>query len=824
VRTLAPAAPGSCWRRGLSWLTLSIVLALSGCATTDNEDELAERVDATLAPLVAANEFSGAIVMMRGDRVVYGGGFGMANHAENLPFGIDTPADGGSMAKTLTAAGVWWLVNEGRIEVDAPVTKYIPEYPHAETTVRRLISHTNGLPPYYEFFDPYFQPGEIRTTSALLRVVSERAPMPSFAPGTQFEYSNLGFDAAALVIERVTGQSYEQFLEERFFERLGMRSSFPRPARLADWSGVRTMGYRWRNDAWQVWDVFDSEAFLGASNLYFSAADLARWASANAAGTAVPPAVLEAGQRRPLIDNQPSPINGLSWYSDASGNRHHYTGALNAFQSLAYWDRERNEAVAFVSNSATPPWKLITLQRALVSALLGESPVPDPEESFVRLDPENRSTFAGAYHSGELDSVIVALAPEGEGLRVRVGAGLDFDMFPVGGGVFYVPGLDWLLAFTGGEAPTSLHVRSMYIDSVLGRVASSGSPRGTPLVGKLELTASMSVPRAAHTATLLTDGRVLVVGGFTNEENAAQGAEVYEPEAARFSPLPRTVTLRHSHTSTVLPSGRVLIVGGFAGEATTVAAAELFDPVSNSFTSTGSLLAARAGHVAVLLESGKVLIAGGVGPGWSFLSSAELYDPATESFSPTSAMTVARESHAAVRLQDGRVLIAGGHRGRRADIELYTSAEAYDPATGIFERVGDMRVRRHKHDALLLSDGRVLITGGADERDSDGVYNSTEFFDPVTGAFTLGPPMKHPRYKYQATSMLQPSGLALLAGGAARAETYDPISGTFATVRGDARLAGQFSAVAPLSAGGALVTGGYGNGGGPRSSAWLYRP
>lgn len=103
------------------------------------------------------------------------------------------------------------------------------------------------------------------------------------------------------------------------------------------------------------------------------------------------------------------------------------------------------------------------------------------------------------------------------------------------------------------------------------------------------------------------------------------------------------------------------------------------------------------------------------GRGWSFLASAELYDP-TGAFASAKAMTVARESHAAVRLRDGRVLVVGGHRGRRADITLYASAETYDPTTDTFSRVGDMRIRRHKHDAVLLGDGRVLVTGGYGNR------------------------------------------------------------------------------------------------------------
>ncbi|MBC8089678.1 MAG: hypothetical protein H7Z40_20640 [Phycisphaerae bacterium] len=334
----------------------------------------------------------------------------------------------------------------------------------------------------------------------------------------------------------------------------------------------------------------------------------------------------------------------------------------------------------------------------------------------------------------------------------------------------------------------------------------------------------MNVPRAVHTATSLGDGRVLVAGGFTNPANAAQGAEIFHSMTGRFSTLPRMVTLRHSHTATLLPNGKVLIAGGYLAGTETTASSELFDPAKNTFAPTGPMVASRAGHVAVLLENGKVLIAGGIGPEWSFLSNAELYDPATGTFSATGGMAVQRESHVAVRLQDGRVLVAGGHRGRRADITLHASAEVYDAATGAFKRVGDMRTRRHKHDGVVLNDGRVLVTGGADERDSDGVYDTTELFDVKTETFIPGAPMKLPRYKHNGTATVLPNGVVLLAGGAAQAETYDPVRNVFAIVSGTPRMAGQFSASARLSGGHVLITGGYGYGTGPRASAWLYRP
>lgn len=339
----------------------------------------------------------------------------------------------------------------------------------------------------------------------------------------------------------------------------------------------------------------------------------------------------------------------------------------------------------------------------------------------------------------------------------------------------------------------------------------------------VEITA-MRAARMAHTATALPNGRVLIAGGFTDDANASKSAELFDPETERYLALPPMKTPRHSHSATMLPNGKVLIVGGYGAGNSVLTTAELFDPVTSTFSSTGSLHAPHAGHIAVLLDNGKVLIAGGIGPDWTFLSSAELYDPATGAFTPTGAMTVARESHVAVKLDDGRVLIAGGHRDRRPNIIIYTSAETFDATTGTFTRVGDMRVRRHKHDGVLLKDGRVLITGGSDERDDRGQYISTEFFNARSNQFTLGPELKSSRYKHYGTAVLLPNGNVLLAGGAPRAETFEPRTNSFSTVGGDAQMAGQFSAAALLKGGRVLISGGYGNGTGPRASTWMYRP
>lgn len=336
--------------------------------------------------------------------------------------------------------------------------------------------------------------------------------------------------------------------------------------------------------------------------------------------------------------------------------------------------------------------------------------------------------------------------------------------------------------------------------------------------------ADMSVARSAHTTTTLRDGRVLILGGFTGETHADKSAEWYDANSGRFHALSRMITPRHSHSATMLRDGTVLIAGGYESDGVVIPKVELFDPASNSFRTIAPMNHARAGHVAVLLNDGRVLLAGGVGPGWSFLSSAELYDPATRTFSNTGAMTIARESHVAVRLQDGRVLVVGGHRDRRADIKLYTSAEVFDASTGTFTQTGSMQTRRHKHDAVLLPDGRVLVSGGSDERDDRGAYTSTEIFNPGSSSFSRGPEMQLARYKHQGTSTVLPNGNVVLAGGAAQAEVLSVRDNRFLIASGSARMAGQFAAASLLSNGSVLITGGYGGGTGPRASAWVLRP
>jgi len=186
-------------------------------------------------------------------------------------------------------------------------------------------------------------------------------------------------------------------------------------------------------------------------------------------------------------------------------------------------------------------------------------------------------------------------------------------------------------------------------------------------------------------------------------------------------------------------------------------------------------------------------------------------------------MSVPRESATATLLQDGRVLIAGGHAGRLEDIRIYASTELYSPKTGRFSPGPDMSIRRHKHDAVMLDDGRVLIVAGSDERDDLGLYDSAELFDPATDSFTTTGSLHEGRYKMQGTTILLADGEALVCCGGPGAEVFDPATGEFGALSGTLGPGPLFAAPARVGPRTVLVTGGYSLEGPATDAAWLVR-
>ena len=257
-----------------------------------------------------------------------------------------------------------------------------------------------------------------------------------------------------------------------------------------------------------------------------------------------------------------------------------------------------------------------------------------------------------------------------------------------------------------------------------------------PSTGAFSFTGTMNVPRGAHTATLLTDGRVLIAGGGTLADDmysdfgpSIWSAEIYDPTTGTFSMTGDISTPRYLHTATTLPNGKVLITGGASRavwdkETLAVSAsdmAEIFDPSTGLFTQTGSMHYARAGHSATLLPNGKILIAGGLtdqlsslaADGWvgaAATPTAEVFDSSTGTFGDVGAMSQPRAAQSATLLPSGLVLVVGGIDALSGSVSA--SAELFDPINNTFSMTGGLFPARDEHASTLLADGSVLVIGG----------------------------------------------------------------------------------------------------------------
>ena len=249
-----------------------------------------------------------------------------------------------------------------------------------------------------------------------------------------------------------------------------------------------------------------------------------------------------------------------------------------------------------------------------------------------------------------------------------------------------------------------------------------------PATDEWTLGPNMAKKRFDQASVKLPDGRLLVSGGTDEIISLISLAEFFDPTASEmgeWSPAGEMTQARAEHTATLLNDGRVLIVGGGKGglgqEGTTFDTAEVWDPDSNSWSPAGTLSVGRAGHTATLLNDGRILVTGSKGK----VTTAEIYDPASGEWTLAGEMSEWRVLHSATLLTDGRVMVAGG-------LPEVSSTDIYDPATGTWTPGTPLRGPRYGQTTTILNDNRVLLAGG-NSVDSSGDRNITadsEIYEP----------------------------------------------------------------------------------------------
>ncbi|MBA3527521.1 MAG: serine hydrolase [Pseudomonadota bacterium] len=356
-------------------------------------ETLDQKIASYVAPLVQTNNFAGAILVAERGEVRVARGFGYADIEQRVLSTPWTRYQIASLSKPFTSAAIMLLVQRGAVNLNAPLSKLLPDYPNGEKlTVHHLLSHGSGIPNINDF--PEYEQLQMKphSTAELVSYFNDK-PL-GFTPGTKYEYSNSNYNLLAHIIERVSGQSYGEFINREILGPLVLRETGHR-SNMTDIIAGLADGYAPRGPlGLQRSQYLDWTVKTGNGSLYSSASDLVRFVRAVHGES-----LLSPGSRSALFTKH-SPNAGYGWFmTKANGKEiHHLNGRSPGW--AAQLDHYVNEDVTVVVLSNTYNSVTTPVARGVGAIYFGLPPEPMPALRPEPLTSAEAERLVGTYKFG----------------------------------------------------------------------------------------------------------------------------------------------------------------------------------------------------------------------------------------------------------------------------------------------------------------------------------------------------------------------------------------------------------------------------------------
>jgi CubicO group peptidase (beta-lactamase class C family) len=405
---------GSCWPRRAAALVIAAAV-LAGCATAPEPSTNTSAIDAVVAEEMARQRIPGlAVAVVQRGQVIRAAGFGVANIEHSVPVTTSTLFQTGSLAKQLTAVAVMLQVEDGKLDLDGSITRYLPGAPDTwkGITVRQLLSHTSGIPDYDDRTLDYRKD----YSEEELAGVAFGLPL-AFPAGSRWNYSNTGYVLLGLIVRSVSGQFYGDVLRDRVFAPLGMSSA--RVISEADIVMHRAAGYRLAGDTLKNQDwVSPALNTTADGSLYLSLQDWLVWEQALRKR-----AVLRAASWRDVFT--PARLNsgktfphGFGWeLHDGRGPAwYRHEGAWQGFQTAYFHAIDADLSVIVLANlaQARPMHIAQRLAQIHLPELTRPTPVALAEQDPVlaaRVQALLEATAAGTLRESEFEHLELGFFP-----------------------------------------------------------------------------------------------------------------------------------------------------------------------------------------------------------------------------------------------------------------------------------------------------------------------------------------------------------------------------------------------------------------------------
>jgi D-alanyl-D-alanine carboxypeptidase len=374
-------------------------------ATPPSRAQLVGRLDSLARAWIASAPAAGATVaVVKGSDTLLLQAYGERNRETHVPATTGTVYRIGSVTKQFTSAAIMQLVEQGRMALTDPVTKYLPQYPQwSGVTIRHLLNHTSGIHSYTSnrsWADTWAQ----ELTPAQIVAFVEKDTL-DFSTGAGWRYNNTGYVLLGMVLEKVTGQPYAEYMRSRFFTPLGMRSASYCPTTPTD--SAYAAGYDLRNGAVQPTRLLNMSHPYAAGALCMSVPDYLRWQAALTGGRVVKPATYALMSASDTLLNGKPTAYGFGLAPSAAGAHRGVThnGAVNGFNAEQTWYPDDSLRVVVFTNTVGAGSGM--LERNLANAVFG-LPLATPPAKVVGLpiSVAERAKYLGTYDLKRADGGI----------------------------------------------------------------------------------------------------------------------------------------------------------------------------------------------------------------------------------------------------------------------------------------------------------------------------------------------------------------------------------------------------------------------------------
>lgn len=407
------------------------VLATQVCAQAPSPnpgarggEELERRIDGYLSAHVEASDFSGTVLLAKDGDPIFLESYGLANREWGIPNAADTKFRIGSITKPFTAVLVLQLREEGLLGLEDSICEYIERCPDnwATVTLRHLLTHTSGLPSHDRH--PEWQAHRmVPHTAEQILDYGRGAPL-AFEHGEGFRYNNFGYYLLGLVIERVTGQKYEEALKQRVLTPSGMADTG------VDWSHTiiprRAAGYDGRGSALRNTPPLHMQGFLGSGSLYSTALDLLEWDQA-LYGDRLLSGESKASMWEPVREGHAAGWEVTGPSTQTFGHvRHAHSGGINGFGAcLVRVPEPRLTAVVLANNESTPA---TDMANAILAIYYGQEVEMPAARTVAAVDPATYEAYVGGYRLPS--GAVMTIARDGERLFAEVVGPGRFELLP----------------------------------------------------------------------------------------------------------------------------------------------------------------------------------------------------------------------------------------------------------------------------------------------------------------------------------------------------------------------------------------------------------